>query len=145
VTTTPPDFGWPRCRDCGAAPDYHERPSYLDERLELTLYVPRRRKSFAVMVAPRSAIVGLAMGEDRLLVYLEGWINGPMQYADRDARGLWEAGVEHAASRMVCQYPTSSMLSPKADELDTIGTYNPTTRTITVTDEEALNAWLLET
>lgn len=140
-TTTHPDFGWPRCKDCGAAPDYHERPSYLDERLELTLYIPKDTPVRS-MIADRAAIVGLPMGGRRVLVYLEGWVHGPAQYADRDARGLWEAGVEHAASRMVCQYPTSAMLSPKADDLTAIGTYNPTTRTATVTDEAALEGWL---
>jgi hypothetical protein len=141
-TTIHPDFGWPRCAECGAAPEFHERPSYLDERLELTIYIPNRGHSFiGAMVAPRSGIVGLPMGE-RALVYYEGWVNGPAQYADRDVRGLWEAGIEHAAGRMVCQYPTVALMSPKVDELEAIGTYNPTTRVVTVTDEKALEGWL---
>lgn len=142
ATTIHPDFGWPRCTECGAAPPYHERPLFLDPRLELTLYVPAPDARVRSMIAARSAIVGLPTGPERALVYLEGWINGPMQYADRDARGLWEAGVEHAASRMVCQYPTAGLLSPRLNELVAIGTFNPSSDLLDVTNEKALDEWL---
>jgi len=141
-TVTTHDFGWPQCLDCHAAPAYYERPAYLDERLELTIYVPDSA-GIANMMAPRSALVGgVSAGGERVLVHFEGWVNGPAQYADRNARGLWEAGVEHAASRLVTDYPTSACMTPKVVELCAVGTYNPTTHVVTITNEEALNSWL---
>ena len=140
-TTTHPDFGWPRCQVCGAAPPYYERPAYVDDRLELTTYVPVENSPLGKTVAPGSAMVGHSLGE-RALVYYEGWVHGPAQYADRDARGLWEAGIEHAASRMVTQYPTSAAMTPRTEELTPVGTYRPTTSTVTIADEEALGRWL---
>lgn len=136
-----PDFGWPQCIDCGAAPPYHERPAYLDERLELTIYVPEG--PIRAIIAPRSGVVGLPYPKaERAAVYYEGWVNGPAQYADRDARGLWEAGIEHAASRMVCQYPTAATLAPELKMLTAIGVYRPRDNSFTITNEEALEAWL---
>ena len=113
-------FGWPQCMVCRAAPPYHERTEYLDERLNLTLYVPVHGGFIERIAAPRSAVEGLPAGDERAVVYIEGWINGPMQYADSDVRGLWEAGVEHAASRMDTAYPTASCFSPSLDALDAI-------------------------
>lgn len=135
------EFGWPQCTQCRAAPPYHERPSFLDERLNLTVYIPTD-PLVASMVAPGSALVGLPMGDGRVLVYYEGWIHGAAQYADLDARGKWEGGLDHAASRMVTNYPTSALMSPKAETLTAIGTYNPVTRTVVVDDEESLEGWL---
>lgn len=139
-------FGWPQCMECGAAPQYFERTEYLDERLNLTLYVLKPEAThLATIVHPRSGIVGLPAGPERTIVYIEGWRNGPMQYGDRDARGLWEAGVEHAASRMVTAYPTVACLSPRSEDLEAIGTYNPTTHHFDVENEEALATWLTTT
>lgn len=148
VTKPHPQFGWPQCQACAAAPAYHERVDYLPANLRLTLYVPSRLNGGGAFfkdrfwVHPRSAIVGLGSGAKETVVYFEGWIHGPMQYNGRNARGLWEAGVEHAASRMVTAYPTSAMAAIPIIELQAIGTYDPITRTFDVQDEPALARWL---
>lgn len=134
-------FGWPQCTVCRAAPAYHERPRYLSEDLELPLFVTKSPLLLG-FIAPRSAIVGDTACGNRLTVYYEGWVNGPMQYADRDARGLWEAGIEHAAGRMVTDYPTSALATPRLEDLTQVGTYHVRSKTVTVTDEDALAKWL---
>lgn len=143
-------FGWPQCAICRAAPEFHERPNYLPENFVLGIYVPvdgdaLRRRAIA-MIAPRSAVVGLHDGGDgddaRIQVYYEGWTNGPMQYADRDARGLWEAGVYHAASRMVTGYPTIAQAYLPADQLAYVGLYYPKTKRIIVDADQRLAEWL---
>lgn len=137
-------FGWPQCLTCRAAPPYHERPSYLPEDLKLVIYVPTEDPRMRAVIAPRSAIVGLPVGGsgERTSIYYEGWVNGPMQYADRDARGLWEAGVEHAAGRMVTDYPTVAQANVLSRRLKRVGMYHPRTHQIDVADEGALDAWL---
>lgn len=139
-------FGWPQCAVCQAAPPYHDRPKYLVPGFALGLYVPLPSKPINAMIAPRSGIVGLPTGGDgddaRVHIYFEGWINGPMQYAGRDARGLWEAGVEHAASRMVTRYPTTAALTPRASELKSVGLYWPRADNFQITDEIGLALWL---
>lgn len=136
-----PQFGWPRCTECGAAPAYHERPDHLPAGLTVNVYVPTPGPRASDNLAPRSAVVGLPT-EGGVDVYFEGWTNGPAQYGGRDARGLWEAGVEHAASRMVTAYPTTARrFVPPGDVLQ-VGTYEVATRVVTVTDEVALDDWL---
>jgi len=137
-------FGWPQCSVCRAAPAFHERPAYLHSNFVLGIYVPLDRARS--MIAPRSGVVGLPDGgdgeDDWTNVYYEGWVNGPMQYAGRDVRGLWEAGVEHAASRMVTSYPTVAQAHFPSKLVKCIGLYNPAAKTFNVHDEETLNAWL---
>lgn len=144
-------FGWPQCA-CGAAPPYHDRPDYLPKGFQLGIYVPVEGPLRAI-IADRSGVVGLPSPADasdplgrgpeaRTLIYYEGWTNGPMQYADRDTRGLWEAGVEHAASRMITQYPTVAQAFPLSTTLKNIGLYDPRAHTFDIHDEEALDAWL---
>jgi len=138
-------YGWPQCGICRAAPPYHERPSYLHEDFVLGLYVPADGRATAI-IAERSAVVGLpdgGEGDDAWTqIYYEGWINGPMQYGDRDARGLWEAGVEHAASRMVTAYPTVAQANLPAGTLQYVGLYWPVDKRIVVDNEGALERWL---
>jgi len=137
-------FGWPMCDFCRAAPPYHERPQYLSDDFVLGIYVPTGPAT--VMIAPRSGVVGLPDGGDgdeaRTEVYFEGWVNGAMQYADRDVRGQWQAGIEHAASRMVCRYPTvaTALLCPAM--LQYVGLYWPATKQIAIDNNEVLNGWL---
>lgn len=138
VVTTP--FGWPQCGVCRAAPPYHERPAYLPAGFTVNLYTPVPG-SRPFLFAPRSGIVGVPLGS-RVNVYYEGWVHGPAQYADRDSRGLWEAGIEHAASRMITGYPTVAQACLPTDALAQVGTYDPRTKQVTVDDEPALNAWL---
>lgn len=135
------DFGWPCCADCGAAPAYHERVSYLPADLELPVFVPRSDRA---LIAPRSAVVGHLDpdGTGRFVVHYEGWVHGPAQYGERDARGLWEAGVEHAAGRKVTAYPTMAVATFPANELHQVGTYRVSDKRVDVTDEAALAQWL---
>lgn len=137
-----PVFGWPQCQHCQAAPQYHERSQWLPADLQLAIYVPSPFARFGV--APGAGIVGVnpPLGNDIVFVHYEGWVHGAMQYADRDARGRWEAGVYHAASRLVTAYPTIAQANVPRQQLRRIGTYNPTTDVVTVTDEAALSVWL---
>lgn len=143
--TKNPLFGWPQCSICRAAPAYHERSRYLPDGFRLNVYVPADGRSTAI-IAPGSAVVGLITGVGPeggwVSVYYEGWLNGPMQYGDRDARGLWEAGLLHAADRMVTDYPTIAQARLPLKTLRKVGTYNPKTHEVTVNDEEALTAWV---
>ncbi len=140
-----PHLGWPQCTVCGAAPQYHERGDYLPADLELTIYVPvDDARMVGNGIAPGSGIVGIPVGDDLVMICYEGWVHGAMQYADRDVNGRWEAGVQHAADRLVTAYPTVARAYVPPDRLRPIGTYNPTTNNIAVTDDAALGAWLGE-
>ncbi len=141
-----PQLGWPQCTVCGAAPQYHERAQYLPAGMELTLYAPAFPEA-NLGIAPGSAIVGVPLlddGPQAVLVCYEGWVHGAMQYADRDAHGRWEAGVEHAADRLITAYPSVARKVLPIHALRPIGTYSPTTNSIAVTDDAALVAWLGE-
>jgi hypothetical protein len=141
-------FDWPICVDCEASPSYPDRYAYLDPYLELDLYVPAPNTDASASprlatLAPRTAIVGRPhLDPGRVEVYYEGWVNGPAQYGDRDARGLWEAGVEHAAGRMVVRYPTVAKSVVGISDLVYVGGYWPVQKRLVVTDEAALTAWL---
>lgn len=138
---THPMFGWPQCATCRAAPPYHERPNYLPELL-LDVYVLTTPSS---IIAEGSGIVGdPSHAEDRVLVHYEGWIHGARQYEHLDARGRWEAGLLHAAGRMVTGYPTMAAGLLPTSQLKKIGTYDPRTHRVEVEDEQALAAWIKE-
>ena len=143
-----PSLGWPQCTVCGAAPAYHKRPAYLPGGFLLTVYVPAKgwatRSDPIGQIAARSAIVGIP---DDPTVYFEGWTHGPAQYGDRDAHGLWEAGIEHASSRLVTAYPTTAIVhlgGARADALRRVGSYDPRRRSLDVTDEAAVTWWLAQ-
>lgn len=133
-------FGWPQCTICLARPPYYERAEGLRDDLVLEVYVPVG--DAPARIAPGSAIVGQAPQDERITVHYEGWVHGAAQYAHLDARGQWQAGVEHAAGRLVCAYPTAATAHLPRQTLKPIGTYHPTTRALIVNDEEALDAWL---
>lgn len=132
-------FGWPQCA-CQAAPQYHERPDYVPPDLELGVYIPADGRATAI-IAPRSGVVGLPAGGDWIDVYFEGWVNGAMQYAELDVRGQWEAGVQHAASRMITDYPTIACAMLPTVSLTRIGSYWPKSRMLRV-ENEVVEAWL---
>lgn len=143
VTTS--KFGWPQCTVCRAAPPYHERPDWLPNDFELGIYVPNTASwKGTAIIAPRSGVVGLPAGGDWIDISYEGWINGPMQYGDRDARGLWEAGIEHAAGRMITDYPTIARAHLPSNSLVRIGLYYPKTRLVGLFSEgeDRLSEWL---
>lgn len=132
-------FGWPQCAVCRAAPAYHERPSYLPDDLLLDVLVPTRVGPYQT-IDEGSAVVGVPLDENRVLAYYEGWIHG--QYAELSKRERWEHGVLHAAGRMVTNYPTVATAHLDAWDVTKVGTYNPKTRELVVTDEDVLRAWL---
>lgn len=144
TTKAHPRWGWPQCQDCGAAPPYHERAEYLpSENADLVIFVP---VDDHWGIAAGSALVGYIHDDEdaterRATISYEGWVHGS-QYESRDARGRWEAGLLHAASRLVTGYPTSAMYSPSMSRVKAIGLYNAKTHTIILNDEEALDAWL---
>ncbi|KQP62927.1 hypothetical protein [Nocardioides sp. Leaf285] len=132
-------LGWPQCRDCAAAPAYHERPSYLPHGFTLNVYVPsenERGQRLRRTLAPGSAIVGVA---DDPEVYFEGWTFG--QHDITTIEG-WGAGVLHAASRLVTAYPTIARASVAGTALLTVARFDPRTSNLDVTDDDTLLAWL---
>lgn len=137
-----PTFGWPQCTVCQAAPPYHERPNYLPDDLSLDVFIPAGGAALA-QLALGTAVVGLSSRMDGYVeTYYEGWIYGAAQYEGLSPRGKWEAGLEHAADRMVTAYPTSAMAHFPAHTLFKVGTYNPKTRQVTMTHTPALSTWL---
>lgn len=138
-------YGWPQCFECGAAPPYHERSEFVRDDFALGIYVLLDHPLKGA-IAPHSGIVGLhngGVGEDsKVELYFEGWTNGPMQYADRDVRGLWEAGVAVAANRMITRYPTVATCVAPNTALQGVGLFQVKTNTIIVDNEQALAAWL---
>lgn len=143
VTVPHKKFGWPVCKDCLAKPSYPERFGYLPEDFEVAVFVPDDGLARRLSLAARTAVVGMPhINEGRVEIYYEGWINGPAQYGDRDARGLWEAGVEHAAGREVVRYPTSAKSVVAQTDLTVVGSYLPKTKRLVIDDEATLNAWL---
>lgn len=144
LTRTRPVLGWPECSICGAKPDYHERFTLLPENLSVQVYVLTSTTRDRGGLAPASAIVSLMPSPDDayVTVYYEGWVHGAAQYAERDLLGRWEAGVDHAAGRLVTDYPTSAMTGLPAAALHVVGSYQPVARRLTLTDEPALARWL---
>lgn len=138
-TTT---FGWPRCAECGAAPAYHERPAYLPDGFALNLYVPLGALR-GLTIKPGSGIVGVDLGE-RVSIYYEGFVQSKYQYEDLTGRPLWEKGVMIAADRQITGYPTIAQASPRPQDVQCIGTYDPRTNAFDVTDEKALDEWLAD-
>lgn len=113
---------------------------------QLNVYVPKPGSRTGLLLAPRSGIVGLPYDTaDKVMIYFEGWVNGAAQYENLDAFGKWEAGVEHAAGRMLTEYPTIAMRVVDEDELKLVGYYhcsNADGERIRLFDEEEVRAWL---
>lgn len=148
-----PQFGWPRCTTCGAAPPYHQRPQYLPENFSLGIYLPTESTPLAVMIAPGSAIVGIekpdlyADGQGRTLIYFEGYtVMLPSDLVGKEAYQIWEAGMATAASRIVTDYPTIAASTPRNRELLRVGTYYVKSAVFDIADpyRDALNRWMAE-
>lgn len=138
-------FGWPLCADCRAKPPFHERFTMLDPALTVGVYVPAPDATgLDARIAPGSGIVGVVddATDPRMLVHYEGWVHDPGSYADLDVHGRWQAGVEHAAQRMVIEYPTAASARLVRTSLVQVGEYQPTTRTLDLTEPETLARWL---
>lgn len=137
-------FGWPRCLDCGAAPNYPDRWDYLRENFVLGLYLPHPEAT-SQGIAEGSGIVGLPeQGADEtswVKLYYEGYIYGH-RYEGSDRQGLWKAAVDQAAGRMVCAYPTIAQRIVPPGAVQLIGLYYPKTKTFEVDDNDALERWL---
>lgn len=100
---------------------------------ELAIYVPRDERK--VGIAPGSAIVG----RDRptpgtVEVYYEGDVYGSM---GKDYNRM----LMHAADRLVARYPTVARSWLPEDELIRVGTYDYGTKTASIDDPIALQAW----
>lgn len=133
----------------------------MDANMDLIVYVPDLGDGegvrFARELAPGSGVVGtvaryaavpasevFASGDltaehhlsARRTVYYEGNVHGAsniVSYADR---------VYHAADRLVRRYPTIARRTVHRDALIAVGTFDYPTRTLRVSDEPALAAWL---
>lgn len=138
-TTTDPMFGWPRCAECSAGPPYYERTAPADLRLDVVVPKGGRIKKGSAVVAALDP-----EAPRRYLIYFEGWLHGADQYAHLDRRGQYEAGLLHAAERMVTRYPTSAKAEVSTGDMLKIGTYTPVTRWFDVLDEDTLDRWLIE-
>lgn len=134
-------YGWPQCTRCSAAPPYHERADYLPPGFSLGIYVPAKRGG---TVADGSAIVGHVTEDGQFHVAYEGWVYGAAQYEGLGVRGRWEAGLHHAANRLVTRYPSRATQVVDARWVHEVGRYEVATSVVTITDEPALSRWLEE-
>lgn len=106
-----------------------------DAGVVLNVYVMDKSHPVSRLVIPGSAIVGLPFESDpdRTLVYFEGDKFGRnMDYAEK---------MIHAVDRMVVRYPTVAMGSYPTEQLKQIGTYDVSTKTLTIDDADALEEW----
>ncbi len=102
-----------------------------EQRVVLNVYVPANTPE--TLIDPGSAIVGLPVSDDWVLVYYEGDRFGiGHTYADK---------LLHAADRMVTGYPTVASGLRHPDYLIQVGTYDYATGTIDVTDSRSLTQW----
>lgn len=141
-----PIWGWPRCKDCRAAPPYHQRQPRVNLYLDIVVPNPSTRGGafLASTIAPHSAIVArrFAGAGDvyNTLVSYEGWtLGGPEGLSSRER---WNLGLLHAADRMITEYPTVAQATCKHDDVLTIGLYDPALNDINIDDEDTLAKWL---
>lgn len=106
------------------------------EETKFDLFVPAGADAFGI--DPGSAIVaGVSQrGQERVIVHYEGNRYGAQNMRRYDERCL------HAAGRAATRYPTVAKSSLPSDQLRVVGTYDLTTRHISVADASALQAWL---
>lgn len=117
---------------------YHERWKMQQERhAQLLILVPK--DGVVTRIADRAGIVGKRLKDSpgKVLVYFEGWVNGAMQYSNRDPHGQWMAGVEHAAGRMLTEYPTVACAVMDEDDFVEVGAYH----CVNATEEERIRLW----
>jgi hypothetical protein len=106
--------------------------------MHLDVYVPKLAK--LPQIQPGAGIIGSPRVDDpdKLLIDYEDNQAGAVNirtYADR---------VSHAAGRHLSGYPTSKRLLADADDLLLIGTFDPHSGMVDVSDSEVLEAWLTE-
>lgn len=136
-------FGWPRCAECPAAPQYWERKP--DPSLTLLVFVPADSTGKIprqMTIAKGSAIVGIRLEHNLYKISFEGNIHNPLANLELDKQGRFESALIHAADRLVTDYPSVAVTSAAGDDLMAVGTYNPTTKELAILDEEHLNEWL---
>lgn len=109
---------------------------------EATLAIFVLKEGATSTIAPHSGIVGRTVVAGTALCHYEGWVHGAAQYADRDARGRWEAGVRHAAGRALTDYPTVARQTIRLDGLVRVGTYHAANDRIEITNETEVQRWL---
>lgn len=136
-TTAHPDFGWPLCARCGAAPDYPERLTFLARDVALPLFAITAPSP---VITPRSAIVGTPRPNSD-----GSW---PVHFEDgtensgRGAMDQWGTGVRNAAGRLVVNYPSTTQSTLVPETALRVGTYWPESERIEVNDALAVAAWL---
>lgn len=102
----------------------------------LTIFIPAAGRAAFLGVDPGSAIVGmLKEGSERVLVHFEGNRYGAENLKRFDER------VEHAAGRLIQNYPTIAKASLAVTDLAAVGTYDSESRAILVYDSETLARW----
>lgn len=126
---------------------YSDRWKMQQERhAQLLILVPK--DDAMTRIADRAGIVGKRLKDTpgKVLVYFEGWVNGAMQYSHLDPKGQWTAGVEHAAGRMLTEYPTVACAVMDEDDFVEVGAYhcvNPTMEErIRVWNDAEVNRWI---
>jgi hypothetical protein len=102
-------------------------------RQELTVYVPQPASPLRSLILAGSAIVGPGGGE-RQTVYYEG-------DAFKDGRDF-HYKLLHAADRMLASYPTSALVSARAEDLIEVATYDFDWRRLEISDPVALADWV---
>lgn len=144
-------FGWPRCAECPAAPQYWERkPS---PELTLLVFVPADETGAIPgqrSIAKGSAIVGVRLAEEGVRetydslykISYEGNIHTPLASLEQDKERRFADALVHAADRLVTDYPSAAVTATEIENLLIVGTYNPTTRHIEILDEQHLGEWL---
>ncbi len=109
---------------------------------ELALYLPHPESDLARTLIKGSAIVGLDLGDGRTLVHFEGNsldVAQLVRYRDRAARA-----ADHLLFNYPKGYPTKARRIVDPREVDVIGTFEVSTRQLTLSRGAADLAWWLE-
>jgi hypothetical protein len=106
----------------------------------LVVYVPDRGDVATEGILAGSGIIGSPLPRaESVVVYYEG-----ARYGQPEMRRLADR-VFYAHGRLLNQYPTVARMAVRRDSLVEVGTFDPTSGTITVVDapsEAAIAAWL---
>jgi hypothetical protein len=116
-----------------------QRPQ-IDRDSELVVYVPADGSHLKSTILKGAAIVGTY--EHQYMGNMSGMVR---IHFEGNKYGFIEGGYEeclmHAADRHVTRYPTAAMMSVSPLDIHKVGTFNLASRTLTVTDPEALSDW----
>jgi hypothetical protein len=111
-----------------------------------TVYVPAPDSHLRQTIAAGSGIVGTPQDDGRVLIDYEGNLYGAAQLNDYTARvyhahdrHVWPSGLDPA--KPATGYPTVARALVEGSELLEVGSYDPDSRTILVSDAAALVAW----